>query len=101
MAYLLENLIVHLRGLIKRMGARDGGEIFVSQFQLDGSRKEATFTQTPRHHFAQAHERGLQALGISGIFIESMFMADGFRIVVLAHRIVKPSSCVFTARLPC
>src|ERR1700692_3571871 len=101
MPRLLEDLIVNLRRLLQRMGARDGGEIFVSQFQLDGTRKDAAFTQTPRYHFAQAHQRRLKALGVTRIFIERVFMTDGFRIDALAYLVVKPPSGIFTAGLPC
>jgi hypothetical protein len=97
---LLENLVVHLRRLVERMRSRDGGEIFVAQFQLQGAREISAFAQAPSYHFAEAHERGLQALGVARVFVEGVLVADRFRVDIFSDFVVEPSTRIFAARLP-
>src|SRR5208282_2569141 len=95
--HLLENLIVHLRRPVQRMGSRDGGEIFVAQFQLQRTREVSAFAQPAAHHLTEPHQRGLQALGIARIFVESMLVADRFGIDIFSNFIVEPSTRILTA----
>src|ERR1700684_249691 len=101
MTRVIEDLVVHLGWLLQRMGPRDGREIFVAQFQLEGARKESALAQPPSHHFAKPHQSGLQALGVARIFVESVFVADRFRTDASSHCVVEPSAGVLAPRLPC
>jgi len=91
--------MIHLRRLLQRLRSRDGREIFVAQFQLERACKESALAQAPPDHFAEAHQRGLQALGIARVFIEGVLVADRFRIDVFSHFIVEPSSRILAPRL--
>src|SRR5579862_1131115 len=82
------------------MGPRDGGEILVAQFELNGAREISTLAQPPPNHLAETHQRGLQALGVARVFVERVLVADRLRIYIFAHFIVEPSSSVFAPRLP-
>src|ERR1019366_343994 len=89
---LLKNLVIHLRRLLQRMRSRDGREIFVAQFQLEGARKVSAL--------AQPHQRRLQALGVAGVLVERVLVADRFGIDAFSHRVVEPSTRILAPRLP-
>ncbi len=98
---MFENLVIHLRRLLEGMRSRDGGEIFVAQFQLQRAREVSAFAQAAAYHLAETHERGLQALGVARVFVEGVLVADRFRIDIFSDLIVEPSTRIFAARLPC
>src|SRR5258706_5096592 len=74
--HFLINLRVELGRLFKRMGTRESSEIFVAQFQLDGTREISAFAQSPPYHFTQTHQRGLQTIQLGRVFVVGMLVAD-------------------------
>src|SRR5258708_32340160 len=90
------NFGVELRGLLERVSAGERGEVFVTQFELERAGKISAFAQAAAYHFAQAHERGLQAVELGGVFVVSVFVADRLGIGVFGAGRVEPSSGVLT-----
>src|SRR6266478_739865 len=83
------------------MRSRDCREIGVAQFQLEGARKISALTQPPSDHLAEAHQRGLQALGVARILIERMLVADRFGIDAFSNFVIEPSTRVLAPRFSC
>src|SRR5258708_27480149 len=80
------------------MGPRDGCEIGVAQFQLEGARKISALTQPPSNHFTEPHQRGLQALGFARILVGRMLVADRSGIDYFSNFVIKPSASILTPR---
>src|SRR4051812_32431021 len=59
---------------------------------------EMRLAQAPPDHLAQAHERGLKLDDISGVLVESMFVADRLGIQISADLVVEPSSSILALR---
>src|SRR5215813_6559715 len=83
------------------MRPRNGSEVFVSKFQLNGARMNICFSQTPRNHFCETHQRGFDLLLIGSVLVVSMFVADGLGISASANFRIEPSAGVFAPCLPC
>src|ERR1700733_4905216 len=88
---ILENLSVKLSRRRQRMRPSDGREVFETQFKLEGPRMEMGLTQASTNHLGKTDEGRLQALRVSGVFVVSMLMADGFRVGISAVFRVEPS----------
>ena len=97
-AHLFENFGVELCGSGQAMSAGDGGEIFVAEFELDGARVQLMFAQPAAHHLGKPHQGGFDLLGIGGVFVVGVFVADGFGIGIGADFAIKPSTSIFAAR---
>src|ERR1700730_7836554 len=83
------------------MGARDGREIGVAQFQLEGARKISALAQPPSNHFTEPHQRGLQSLGVTRVLVERMLVANRFGIDAFSYFVIKPSTRILTPRFSC
>src|SRR5271154_2612885 len=81
-AHLLEDFGVELSGSGQAMSSRDGSEIFVAKFELDGTRVQSIFAQAATDHLRKTHQRGHNLLGISGVFVIGVFVADGLGISI-------------------
>ena len=58
LADFLVDFGVELRGARHRMGARNGGEVRVAQFELDGARLQRVLAQAASHHFGEPRQGG-------------------------------------------
>src|SRR5208282_2713479 len=96
-ARLLEDFGVELRGSGQAVGAGDGGEIFVAQFELDGASMQLVFAQAAALHFGEPHQGGLNLLHIGGVVVVGVFVADGLGIGIGANLVVEPSASIFSA----
>ena len=83
------------------MGSRDGSEVLVAQFQLNGARVQVRFPQAPPHHLGEPHQSRLKLVSIGRVFVISMFVADRFRFGVGADFGIEPSAGILSARFAC
>src|SRR5438094_3491854 len=97
-SYLFEDLDVKLSWGRQGMSACDGGEVFIAQLELDGTRLQGTIAQTATHHLRKTHQGRFQLLGIGRIFIVGMFVADRLGISIGPHFAVEPAAGIFAAR---
>ncbi len=98
-ADLLEDLSVELSGGRQSVGAGDGGEILVAQFELNGAGVELGFAEAAGHHFGKAHQRGFELGDVGGVFVVGVLVADGFRADVGSDFGIEPSAGIFAAGL--
>src|SRR6516162_6709191 len=96
-ADLGEDFGIELRGFGERVRARDGGEVFVAQLELDRAGVQRMFAQAAGDHFAQTHQGGFELHGIGRVFVESVLVADGFRVRMRADFRVEPAAGILAA----
>src|SRR5579872_3998465 len=97
-ANLREDGVIACGRLGQRMCASNGMEVGVAQLELNGTGGKALLTQSAGDHLCEPGQRGFQDLEVGGVFVESMFVADGF-CRALADLFVEPSAGIFAAGL--
>src|SRR6266581_435348 len=94
---LFEYFRIQLRRHDEGVRPGNGGEIFVTQFYLNGTGVQTAFPQPAAYHFGKSHKRGFQLLLTGGIFVISMLVADRLGITVSPNFRIEPSSSILAA----
>src|SRR5437879_7275126 len=80
----VEDFGIELRQRTERLCAGDGREVAVTKFELNRMGMQLIFAKSSSNHLGQPGQRRLKYLFIVGVFVERMFVTDGFRIVINA-----------------
>src|SRR5579872_3590461 len=98
-AHFLENFGIELCRSSQAMSTGNGGEIFITEFELDGARMQLMLAQPAPHHLRKPHQRRFDLPRISGVFVVSVFVADRLGIAIGSDLGIKPSTSIFAAGL--
>jgi hypothetical protein len=77
-ADLFEDLGIEIGGARDGMGAGDGGEVGVTELELERAGLEFVLPDAAAHHFGEPGEGGFDAVEVGGVLVEGVLVTDGF-----------------------